>query len=274
MSHHHTAAERENTVVDPVCGMRIDPSNAAGSHTYRGETYHFCSLSCLRKFAAHPESYLGAEPATAAHSCCGSELKVVSIGASTKSQGHGDAAGGHSCCLERGKRHSDARSEHTAHAAHATGVKYVCPMCPGVESDVPAACPKCGMALELATPARPAKRTIYTCPMHPEIEREEPGNCPICGMALEPNTVAAAEEDDGELRDMSRRFWVSAVLSVPLLLVVMAPMLGMPVHEWIGPTSPAGSSCCSRLPSCSGRAGRCSFGGRGRSLVATSTCSR
>ncbi len=64
----------------------------------------------------------------------------------------------------------------------------------------------------------------YTCPMHPEIVQIGPGSCPKCGMALVP--MEAGVEDDSELRDMTRRLWVSAVLSAPLLLIAMAPMLG------------------------------------------------
>jgi Cu+-exporting ATPase len=68
--------------------------------------------------------------------------------------------------------------------------------------------------------------------MHPQIVRTEPGFCPICGMALEPRTVTATEEDNPELRDMTRRFWVSAVVTLPLLAVAMADMLpGMPVER-------------------------------------------
>src|SRR6202011_5105940 len=70
-----------------------------------------------------------------------------------------------------------------------------------------------------------ARRTEYTCPMHPEIIRPEPGSCPICGMALEPRTVAASDQENPELRDMSRRFWISLVLTVPLLVMAMASML-------------------------------------------------
>ncbi|MBZ9843868.1 heavy metal translocating P-type ATPase [Mesorhizobium sp. CA5] len=71
------------------------------------------------------------------------------------------------------------------------------------------------------------KGTQYTCPMHPEIIRDKPGSCPICGMALEPMGVPTGEEGPNpELVDFTRRFWVSAVLSVPLLVIAMAPMLG------------------------------------------------
>ncbi|TPN93111.1 heavy metal translocating P-type ATPase [Mesorhizobium sp. B1-1-5] len=72
------------------------------------------------------------------------------------------------------------------------------------------------------------KGTQYTCPMHPEIIRDKPGSCPICGMALEPMGVPTGEEGPNpELIDFTRRFWVSAVLSVPLLVIAMAPMLGL-----------------------------------------------
>ncbi|TPI20622.1 heavy metal translocating P-type ATPase [Mesorhizobium sp. B4-1-1] len=71
------------------------------------------------------------------------------------------------------------------------------------------------------------KGTQYTCPMHPEIVRDKPGSCPICGMALEPMGVPTGEEGPNpELVDFTRRFWVSAALSVPLLTIAMAPMLG------------------------------------------------
>jgi len=67
----------------------------------------------------------------------------------------------------------------------------------------------------------------YTCPMHPEIVQEGPGSCPKCGMALVPMVPAAgAEEENAELRDMTRRFWVSAVLSAPLVVLAMAPYFG------------------------------------------------
>src|SRR6266581_1174714 len=66
---------------------------------------------------------------------------------------------------------------------------------------------------------------IYTCPMHPEIQQVGPGTCPKCGMALVP--VEGAKEDDSELRGMTRRFWVGAVLTAPLAVIAMAPYLGL-----------------------------------------------
>jgi len=99
---------------------------------------------------------------------------------------------------------------------------YVCPMDPEVRASKPGACPKCGMALEPELPAAPATRTEWTCPMHPQIVRDQPGTCPICGMALEPRTVTLDQEENPELRDMTRRFWVSVALSMPLMLIAMA----------------------------------------------------
>ncbi|MBZ8134075.1 heavy metal translocating P-type ATPase [Afifella sp. IM 167] len=79
------------------------------------------------------------------------------------------------------------------------------------------------------------KGTKYTCPMHPEIIRDAPGDCPICGMALEPMGVPTGEEGPNpELIDFTRRFWVSAVLSVPLLILTMGMVVGLPIRDWIG----------------------------------------
>jgi Cu+-exporting ATPase len=74
----------------------------------------------------------------------------------------------------------------------------------------------------------------WTCPMHPEIRRDGPGDCPICGMALEPVMPAAETDPNPELIDFTRRMWISAALSLPLLLLGMGPMLGLPVRDWIG----------------------------------------
>lgn len=80
-----------------------------------------------------------------------------------------------------------------------------------------------------------AAGTQYTCPMHPEIIRDEPGSCPICGMALEPMGVPTGEEGPNpELADFTRRLWVSAVLSLPLLVLTMGPMIGVSPREWVG----------------------------------------
>ena len=78
--------------------------------------------------------------------------------------------------------------------------------------------------------------TIYTCPMHPEIRLEGPGSCPICGMALEPETFSLDSGPDPEYIDMRRRFWVSAVFSLPLFIYAMGDMIpGKPFESWFDP---------------------------------------
>src|SRR3954470_19097350 len=87
-------------------------------------------------------------------------------------------------------------------------------------------CSKCGRSLEVAMLGRSEVKAIYTCPMHPQIEQDHAGSCPICGMALELKTpVANDREDNSELRDILRRFWIGAVLALPVLLFGMAHLL-------------------------------------------------
>lgn len=104
------------------------------------------------------------------------------------------------------------------------GGGYICPMCPEVWSATPASCPDCGMALE-ADLVIGASQTKYTCPMHPEIVRDEPGDCPVCGMALEAVSVAVEAEPNHELIQMTRRFWVAAALTLPVLILAMGEMV-------------------------------------------------
>lgn len=73
----------------------------------------------------------------------------------------------------------------------------------------------------------------YTCPMHPEIIRDKPSNCPICGMALEPKTITKDVIENEELNDMSRRFWVSMVFSIPVLLIAMGNIISAPLSAWV-----------------------------------------
>lgn len=98
---------------------------------------------------------------------------------------------------------------------------FTCPMHPEVRQEGPGSCPKCGMALEAVVSSTGVTKNEWTCPMHPEIVRDAPGSCPMCGMALEPKTITAGEEESPELIDMTRRFWISAVLTVPLVIMAM-----------------------------------------------------
>ncbi len=170
---------------DPVCGMVVDPAKAAWRHDHAGRTYFFCRAECLAKFKADPDHYVG------------------SAGTPPLQPGVGPPP-----AME-----PQPLSESAA---------YVCPVDPEVREDKPGPCPKCGMALERETVVGPRVKTEYTCPMHPEIVRDEPGACPICGMALEPRTVGLEEEDNPELRDMTRRFWIGAALSVPVVALALA----------------------------------------------------
>src|SRR5215213_1451421 len=85
-------------------------------------------------------------------------------------------------------------------------------------------------------PKAPAATTAqkYTCPMHPEIIRDGPGNCPICGMALEPLTVSLEEEENHELNDMTRRFWIAVVLTIPVFALGMSDLIpGEPLQRLV-----------------------------------------
>ena len=120
---------------------------------------------------------------------------------------------------------------------------FTCPMHPEIRRSAPGSCPKCGMALEPVA-AMAAQKTTWVCPMHPQIVRDAPGTCPICGMALEPQSVRPGLRDDEnpELRDMSRRFWFSVAVTVPVVFLAMvhrvqgSPMLELalatPVCVW------------------------------------------
>ena len=145
---------------DPICGMTVDESSPLRAER-DGQTFYFCSEHCRKEFLAQ------ARPASS-------------------TGGSGDCCGG----KEAHAPHDHSHHEHAA-VKPSAAAKYFCPMCPGVESDKPGDCPKCGMALERnpAWVAPATGQTIYTCPMHPEVQQDHPGDCPKCGMALELKTV-------------------------------------------------------------------------------------
>ncbi|MCS6816821.1 MAG: heavy metal translocating P-type ATPase [Blastocatellia bacterium] len=169
---------------DPVCGMRVNPEQAAGSQEYAGRTYFFCCQHCWERFRAEPERYVASAGPPIA-------LKVIR------------------------RRPEPLR---------VGGNAYTCPMHADVRQAQPGACPECGMTLEAFSSI--AATWEYTCPMHPEVMRREPEACPICGMALEPKMAIGEEAPSPELKDMSRRFWFSAMLTAPILLLAMSEMIG------------------------------------------------
>ena len=189
--------------------MTVDEATALSAER-GGEKFYFCSEHCRQKFLGQtqPMPPLSAKP----------------------------EHGGHS------HHQNDEHRDHSHHGhEHATikpsaGAKYFCPMHPEVIADKPGSCPKCGMALERNPVWKPDEKVIYTCPMHPQIEKDHPGSCPICGMALEPKTISAdTVEDDSELRDMTRRFWIGVLLTLPVFIVAMAHLVPAWSHaEWLG----------------------------------------
>ena len=200
---------------DPVCGMNVNPATARFKTSHSGQEYFFCCGGCLQKFQANPEKILASPPKP-----MGSGL--VSLGPPASGQKLMMPA--HAPIAPAASPKKDMRA-------------YVCPMCPEVRQIGPGPCPKCGMALDPESLTLPASKTEYSCPMHPEVVRAEPGSCPICGMALEPRMVTV-EETNPELRDMTRRFWISLALTAPLLAIAMVSMLwphafmgGISVHR-------------------------------------------
>jgi len=234
---------------DPVCGMTVSPDTELRL-VHAGTEYLFCSSGCREKFSAHPAQYLDMDaPAEELHDpVCG-----MSVTAQSKHHHIWQGEDYYFCCngcrekFAADPEHYLARQEALHQASCTTGVcdtgsqAYVCPMCPDVREQAPGACPSCGMALEAETLQAPATRTEYTCPMHPEVVQDGPGSCPKCGMALEPRTVAVAQENP-ELDDMTRRFWISSALALPVFVLAMvadmAPQLlpadlPMQVVQWI-----------------------------------------
>ena len=193
---------------DPVCGMDVNPATARYKTPHHGKEYFFCSAGCLAKFQTNPEKILSSPPKPMTMTSGLVSLGTPVLVMPTLSMG----------------QHVRRPDAHLAGGSTKDTPAYVCPMCPEVRQNTPGPCPKCGMALDPESPALPATKTEYTCPMHPEIVRAAPGSCPICGMALEPRTVTV-EEDNPELRDMTRRFWISLTLTAPLLAIAMGSML-------------------------------------------------
>ena len=195
-----------SSLTDPVCGMVV--STDSDFHVYfKDHEYYFCSQRCADKFETSPEEILA--KATAAEA----DTILAPV--------HNDYC-------------TDSRCDTSA-------VIYTCPMHPEIEQSAPGSCPKCGMALEAKGLPKIETKIEYTCPMHPEVIQDHPGNCPKCGMALEAKTVTQ-EENNEELDDMSKRFWLSSMLAVPVFLLAMtadlAPALlpdglSMQTVQWI-----------------------------------------
>ncbi|MBB3286487.1 MULTISPECIES: heavy metal translocating P-type ATPase [unclassified Rhizobium] len=192
--HHHHDHPQEAVTRDPVCGMTVDPNAGKPSLDYQGRTFHFCCNGCRAKFEAAPESYL-----TANDPVCGMTVDRATAPHFLKHEGEKFYFCSAGC---RTKFEADP-------SAYLNGNK--------------------------PAPKPVPKGTLYTCPMHPEVVSDHPGDCPKCGMALEPMGVPSADEGPNpELIDFTRRLWISAALSLPLLIISMGPMIGLPIRDWIG----------------------------------------
>ncbi|MGE0533479.1 MAG: heavy metal translocating P-type ATPase [Pirellulales bacterium] len=194
---------------DPICGMTVDESAPLRAER-NGQTFYFCSENCQRKFVGQIPLVESTQPPAAGE------------GSSSKNT------------AQRSHSHHDRG---VVSVKPSVAAKYFCPMCPGVESDRPGDCPKCGMALvrNPAWAAPASDKTIYTCPMHPQVRQDHPGDCPICGMRLEPMVATAVNDDEenAELRDMTKRFWIGAALTLPVFVLAMAHLVpALAAQSW------------------------------------------
>ncbi|MGB3026689.1 heavy metal translocating P-type ATPase [Paradevosia shaoguanensis] len=209
---HHSTPASPAVTRDPVCGMTVDMEKTAHKTVHEGREFGFCSAGCKAKFEASPETYL-----TAKDPVCGMNV---------------DRAKAKWMSKHEGKRYYFC-SEGCQAKFEAEPQKYLEALPFAVAEPLMAGRHGHSHAHAHAQANAPAG-TKYTCPMHPQIVQDGPGDCPICGMALEPMGVPPADAANPELEDFSRRMWISAAFSVPLLLISMGPMVGLPFREWIG----------------------------------------
>lgn len=233
--HNHSHADAGGAVTrDPVCGMTVDMAKTPHRTTHEGREIGFCSGGCKAKFEAEPTKYL-----TATDPVCGMQVDRATAKHMLKHEGtryyfcsagclksfeadpqkylkapEADSCG---CGHEHGHDHAAPAKEgghdHSGHGHSHHGHSHGAPP---------------------VDPSTVAEGTKWTCPMHPEIVRDGPGDCPICGMALEPMVASLDDGPNPELIDFTRRLWVSAALSIPILIISMGGMVGLPVREWIG----------------------------------------
>jgi len=206
--------------IDPICGMTVDPAKAAGTFNHEGKTYYFCSKGCLQKFIAQTQ---GVPPSGLVE--IGREQKeTVSHGAMEATAGGEfvDPVCGMTVAPETSAGKFDFEGE----------TYYFCSTsCLNKFKQNPASFLDGKKEEKLEAES---KGVEYTCPMHPEIVQIGPGSCPKCGMALEPKVMTLDDGPDPEYVDMKRRFWISAVLTLPVFALAMGEMLPN-YHEYVSP---------------------------------------
>jgi P-type Cu+ transporter len=214
---------------DPVCGMTVNPETSKAHAQHNGHTYYFCCGGCAQKFQQDPVKYLSAtssvkQIATAPLPGTGTVAKpAMSLPVLGETPKEKDPV----CGMMVDPQKAAAKLEHSgktyyfcsprcAERFKAEPQRFLAsPGTAGMEAQ-PAAKPQAATGAESGT-----KNIRYTCPMHPEIVQIGPGSCPICGMALEPMDFVAEEQPDPEYESMRKRFWVSATLSLPVLILAM-----------------------------------------------------
>lgn len=202
--------DKNGTHVDPICQMLISPETAAGSFNYEGETYYFCSISCLQKFINQSNGV----PASG----------FVQLGRMEKTVQHGAmkaTPGGEFidpvCGMSVAPETAAAKYEYN------NQTYYFCSIgCSNKFRQNPANFLENKKAESKISMSEGIE---YTCPMHPEIVQIGAGTCPKCGMALEPKVISLDDAPDPEFLDMKWRLWISAILTVPIFALAMAEML-------------------------------------------------
>ena len=218
------------TAIDPVCGMSVTKDGAKHVATYEGQTYYFCSAGCRTRFMAHPAEFV--HPSKGSHG-----QEAVDDHRHHDHRGHAHHHPATTASPPRstikdpvcGMDVDPATAKHRA--MHDGQTYYFCSA--GCEAKFKANPQQYLMPQGDGRSAPPVPEgTIYTCPMHPQIRQVGPGSCPICGMALEPEMPSAETGPSAELVDMTRRFWVAAVLSIPVVVLGMGAEF-LQLHRYI-----------------------------------------
>jgi len=145
-----------------------------------------------------------------------------------------------SCCHDSSRTRADHSHTHADHHAskNIPAGKYYCPMqCEADKTyDKAGACPVCGMDLIKQVSLQSPGKKEYTCPMHPEVVQNEPGSCPFCGMDLMPKSIEKDDDQENHsYRSMLKRFWVATIFTVPVFIIAMGDLIGIPFNEWASP---------------------------------------
>jgi Cu+-exporting ATPase len=204
-------------VIDPICGMTVDPATAAGSHDHQGQRYYFCGLSCLERFKANPERAIQPRPASSSRPTTRRPLPMMQPAP-----------------VVTGPASIDPVCGMTVQPATAAGsyeyqgkVYYFCAtscLAKFRTDPIPYLTPP-EQRTPLVVPVPSGGVVEYVCPMDPEVLETKPGACRICGMALEPKVVSLEDERNPELEDMTRRFWICLGPSLLVMLLAMADMV-------------------------------------------------